>query len=501
MRKNLPNDPLAVLAACLSGCALLSVGRPAAAPAGTGGTVVAQWVEVVSYSVNAPDGGNAPLLLARAIVDAPPGTAPCPAISINGAALEMHARETNRDPVHFPVLVCEALVPSDARSVSIAGGAAFTFFPIDFQNLANRIYVIGDTGCRGVDGHRCQVAQSPYPPGSWAFPGLSADIATHGSPSLIVHVGDYLYRQTPEQTGCPPDLPCDTWGNWQADFFAPAAALLRKAPWIFTRGNHEECASTPLAWGGTGWFLFLDPHSACVSPGVAAPACTGGPPPPDCNHGNAQYPIPYAVDVGFQSAGQASTLRMIVLDSIYAADTPAHKTYDPQFRAMQSLAAGARQAWVLSHKPLWGISSLTGNRPTATQSQDLQQSERDYPLPGNVQLFLSGHIHAFEELTVGIRAQSLPIQVVVGGSGVNLLETLGGIHDVSTRIQADEVFAGQPITGHIRSDHGFAVFTPAAPGANGFAWQGSYRGSSDHSLFEFMIAAPGARSTRTQVRR
>lgn len=490
MRKNVPNYLLAGLAGCLSGCALLPGGRHAAAPAGTGG-VVAQWVEVVSYSVNAPDAGNQPLFLARAIVDAPPGTAPCPTISVNGAAFQMHARETTVDPVYFPVTVCEALVPSDAGSVSIAGGKAFGFFPIGPQQLGNRIYVIGDTGCRGADGHGCQVAQSPYPPGSWAFPGLSADIAAQGSPSLIVHVGDYLYRQTPEQTDCPTGVPCDTWENWQADFFAPAAALLRKAPWIFTRGNHEECSSA-LAWGGRGWFLFLDPHSACVSPGVAAPACAGGPSPPDCDHGNAEYPTPYAVDVGFQSQGQASTLRMIVLDAIYATDAPAHTTYDPQFRNMQKLATGARQAWVLSHKPLFGIGSLPGNRPTATQSQDLQQSERDCALPGNVQLFLSGHIHAFEELTVGTPAQRLPTQVVVGGSGVNLLETLCGIHDVSARIQAGEVFAGQPITGHIQSDHGYAVFTPAARSENGFAWQGSYRNSSDHSLFDFTIAAPGA---------
>ncbi len=30
-------------------------------------------------------------------------------------------------------------------------------------------------------------------------------------------------------------------GAWRADFFTPARDLLAKAPWIFTRGNHEGC--------------------------------------------------------------------------------------------------------------------------------------------------------------------------------------------------------------------------------------------------------------------
>lgn len=48
----------------------------------------------------------------------------------------------------------------------------------------------------------------------------------------------------------------DSWEAWRADFFAPAAPLLSRAPWVPARGNHELCSRA-----GPGWFYFLDPHS------------------------------------------------------------------------------------------------------------------------------------------------------------------------------------------------------------------------------------------------
>ena len=47
----------------------------------------------------------------------------------------------------------------------------------------------------------------------------------------------------------------DNWPTWQADFFAPAQPLLRAAPWVVVRGNHEDCSRE-----GLGWFRFLDPR-------------------------------------------------------------------------------------------------------------------------------------------------------------------------------------------------------------------------------------------------
>ena len=63
-------------------------------------------------------------------------------------------------------------------------------------------------------------------------------------PDLVVHVGDYHYREN----ACPAgDAGCSTspwgygWDAWDADFFTPAKRLLAVAPWIVVRGNHESC--------------------------------------------------------------------------------------------------------------------------------------------------------------------------------------------------------------------------------------------------------------------
>ena len=50
---------------------------------------------------------------------------------------------------------------------------------------------------------------------------------------LIIHVGDYLYRESacpPRDSGCARSPHGDDWPTWKADFFAPAAPALLAAP-------------------------------------------------------------------------------------------------------------------------------------------------------------------------------------------------------------------------------------------------------------------------------
>src|SRR6516165_4212442 len=74
-------------------------------------------------------------------------------------------------------------------------------------------------------------------------------------PDLVLHVGDYQYRENK----CPVDIAgcVDAgwgygWDTWDADLFTPGAALLAAAPWIMVRGNHEECARLDKA-GTDSW--------------------------------------------------------------------------------------------------------------------------------------------------------------------------------------------------------------------------------------------------------
>jgi Calcineurin-like phosphoesterase len=92
---------------------------------------------------------------------------------------------------------------------------------------------------------------------------------TARKPDLVIHVGDYVYRESPcpkGDRGCKSSPYGDNWPAWQADFFKPAAALLASAPWIATRGNHEICERA-----GAGYFRFLDPSLANNG---SPPACT-----------------------------------------------------------------------------------------------------------------------------------------------------------------------------------------------------------------------------------
>jgi hypothetical protein len=131
-----------------------------------------------------------------------------------------------------------------------------------------RIVLLGDTGCRikisaNGQGDPLQDCSSAD---AWPWARI-ARAAAREKPDLVIHVGDYHYREY-----CEDPLRCTPlrergvvvsygWVGWQADFFAPAAPLLAQAPWVFVRGNHENCDR-----GGEGWMRFLSPspYLACT---------------------------------------------------------------------------------------------------------------------------------------------------------------------------------------------------------------------------------------------
>ena len=143
-----------------------------------------------------------------------------------------------------------------------AGGAAFT----PPQNRHHRGYRLPDQS------HR-EVARSTGlgPSARWPFATIAAIIAGH-RPDLVVHLGDYYYRESscPDgEEGCAGSPFGDRWSSWNADFFAPARPLLRSAPWVFVRGNHEGCER-----GGKGWYRFLrlsrPPNASRILPPISS---------------------------------------------------------------------------------------------------------------------------------------------------------------------------------------------------------------------------------------
>jgi hypothetical protein len=322
----------------------------------------APWVEL------AADGG----LSLRAVVA--PGAA-CPAFSADGAVLPATLR--GAPGANFPIEVCEAKAPLAAGKLT-AGGVPLPSLPAQ----VNRVVVIGDTGCR-IEGKALQDCRDPA---AWPFAAIAAHAAAK-RPDLVIHVGDYYYRESAcpaERNGCAGSPHGDNWPTWRAELFDPAAPLLTAAPWVAVRGNHELCRR-----GGHGWFRILDP----------APART------DC----ADRTDPYWLSAG--------GLALLMFDSADADDflAPPDKVAAYATQLTPVLEKAPPHAWLVTHRPVWAMAQadLAG----MTSNQTVQAAIRGQ-VPNNIDLVLSGHLHDFLSYEFG---PERPPQLVVGTGGDTLL--------------------------------------------------------------------------------
>ncbi|MDQ1741850.1 MAG: mycothione reductase, partial [Pseudonocardiales bacterium] len=84
-----------------------------------------------------------------------------------------------------------------------------------------RLVILGDSGCRLKGGF----VQNCRDPGGWPFARIAA-LAAARRPDLVIHVGDYYYRETPcpaGNAGCAGSPYGDRWATWKAELFDPAA--------------------------------------------------------------------------------------------------------------------------------------------------------------------------------------------------------------------------------------------------------------------------------------
>ncbi|MGD0191180.1 MAG: metallophosphoesterase, partial [Rhizomicrobium sp.] len=346
----------------ISGILLLLAALAASTATAAPAHVLVHWVQM------APGGGAE----IRAVV----GDGACPAVTIDGAAIPM--RERAAPDQNFPVRVCALALPKSAKSAALADDA----LPLPKSDPVH-LAVVGDTGCR-IKGGTVQDCNDPV---QWPFHTVATSIAKL-KPDLIVHVGDYLYREGP----CPPAqaLACggtpwgDNWAAWNADFFVPAAPMLAAAPILIVRGNHEECSRA-----GQGWLRLLGPLAYD--------------PKASCN----EHVAPYAVPIG--------SVTFAVMDDAHASDVDAPSDlvamYHADFQAIGKL--GPAPAFMVMHRPIWGVVKMAfgmvlgGNR-TLMAAQD------DGGIPPNVTMLLAGHIHTFEAINY---EKGPPPQILAGEGG------------------------------------------------------------------------------------
>lgn len=299
----------------------------------------------------------------------------CPTLTIDGQSRVMTLRAGPDEA--FANRVCEAPLARGARRASVGGAA----LPVP-KARPQRLVILGDSGCR-VAGAYIQDCNDPI--AGWPFARV-AGLAAAQKPDLVIHVGDYYYRETacPEgNTVCAGSPYGDKWPTWRAELFDPAAGLLATAPWVFARGNHESCAR-----GGRGWFRLLDADAHVR----ACPAQSDS----------------FLVDIG--------GLKLGVVDSADPEDTIVQPDQAAAFgRNLAPLRAASQKnrVWLVTHRPLWET-GRNGEMLSDSHGNINEEAAMKAGGLGEVELIVAGHIHNFTTLDFG---PGRPPQLIVGTGG------------------------------------------------------------------------------------
>ena len=369
--------------------------------ASTDAFVKSAWVEM----------GDSNAAIARAVSS---HATTCPQLSIDGSVQRMTLRAAAGTPAQratasaaadskpsaFPVMSCEATLPAGARRVTLGSRT----LPVP-KASPQRVVILADTGCRMKKADNAWQACSDA--NAWPLETI-AKAAAALKPDLVLHIGDYHYREN----ACPADVAgCQNspwgygWDTWEADLFKPAATLLAAAPWVLVRGNHEECARA-----GQGWFRFLDPRGYS-----AARSCDEA-----TNDGNANYSEPYAVAIGADT-------QVIVFDSAKAGKAALATTdaqfvnYQAQLRTAATLAAksGVNSIWA-NHHPILAFAPIAGATPAGGNASLLSVMNATNPTayyPIGIKLAIHGHVHDFQAVNF---SSAHPATIVSGNGGDNL---------------------------------------------------------------------------------
>lgn len=403
------------MAPLLAGCGLI----PSAPVTGPESRLVAAYVIV----------GENGTAWARAIATATTtATAPdladvqCPRITVDGDTQRMNIRApsaslpqrpTASDAAHskpsiFPVLTCELRLPQQATRASVGG--------INLRlpkSAPRRIVILGDTGCRMKKADNAW--QACLDKEAWPFQAI-ADAAAAFEPDLVIHIGDFHYRENAcpaTVAGCQGSPWGYGWDTWQAELFEPAARLLAAAPWVVARGNHEECRRA-----GQGWFRFLDPR-----PFEERRSCNDA-----TNDLIGNFTPPYSVPL-------SADLQLIVFDSAVAGGAPldlakprdarTFAEYREQFVTVDSLAGKAGVSSIfINHHPILGFGTddkrrlLKGN-PALLSAMKILHPTTYYP--SAVNLALQGHVHIFQAINF---LSNHPATIVSSAGGSQIYSNL-----------------------------------------------------------------------------
>jgi len=327
----------------------------------------------------------------------------------------------------------------------------------------------------------------------WMFKEI-ADSAASKDVDVIVHVGDYLYRQGP----CPinntdskdgntkdcsavilpefasalnitpetvmnfiPGFYGDNWWGWWADFWYPMLNLLKTAPLIPTRGNHEICER-----GGYGFFIFL-------SPVAIEDFCLDNFPVYRVPFENEQFivmddsiinPLYGGVDKyipgecpGIPSSGAIKPVQENRFeDPTDESVMQQLDTFQRHFKDVETFSQTHNNNFYVGHRPVLGIGCNSSH--VVTLDWTLQQSLGPTTLD-RISGIITGHMHWLQALQFD--NDSLPAQLVVGNGGTKLIQN----YINQSSISYIDLYVGKPeynIKGRIQkgitmSEFGFGI--------------------------------------------
>lgn len=336
----------------------------------------------------------------------------CPAMTVDGKQMEMELRaapsveplrptispQSLSKPSDFPVRVCD-LVLTDGTKAASVDGRPLPLPPAEIR----RIVVIGDTGCRikAIE----NAAQDCNDTAAYPFARIAARAAAW-KPDAVLHVGDYLYRETPcpaSKSGCAHSPWGYGWDAWDADFFSPGKPLLEAAPWILVRGNHENCNRA-----GQGWWRLLDPRP--LEPGR------------DCNDPandlTGNFSPTYAVPLG--DGAQVAVMDLSAAGSTpYLPGDPRIERFGKAWEELNDLSAKADFTFATDHYPIFGVAIKDngGRNDIVAGNPAIAQAFAPHDpniVPAGVDVLLAGHVHLWEQVDFG---GAQPSQFIAGFSG------------------------------------------------------------------------------------
>ncbi|MCL1124877.1 metallophosphoesterase family protein [Shewanella surugensis] len=303
----------------------------------------------------------------------------CPNMSINNKSSKIQVRALAT--VHYPTLVCRTLLPLSAHQITL-NKQLFAINPAPVK----RIILIGDAGCKAHDYE--QFYQFYNNPSLWPSHQTSTQI-TLLNPDLIIHTGDYIYRESPSpknNDNCANTPFGHNQATWDADWFTPATPMLLTAPFIFSRGNHETYKRA-----GEGWFRYLAPRhhfDKCIE------------------NTSPWFTTLSSLQLAILDTASIKTTQQKALTSLYSGQLNEINTY--------SNRQSNKPVWSISHRPFWGYGTNLPNQIGKRKTKILQKAVKKSPLSASIDAIISGHLHFSQLIDFhGLR----PTQIITGNGG------------------------------------------------------------------------------------